>query len=142
MECYVANNSFRSILNYSGKHPYYIVCQVISQVMRRNIQNYPYFVRIKRYTHWREIYININIDYLWRVILWVTVIFLLYNFSCSKISTVNIDYIYKIKSLTNEVSFDNSSFETRLLDFPTKQVPFPGFPPSWCHQSKLQGLAP
>lgn len=29
MECYVANNSFRSILNYSRKHPYYIMCQVI-----------------------------------------------------------------------------------------------------------------
>lgn len=52
---------------------------------------------------------------------------LLYNFLYSKISTVNIDYFYTIKSLINVISFNNSLFKTRLLDFPIKQSPFLGF---------------
>lgn len=53
------------MLNFSRKHPHYVK----RQAMERNIQNYPYFVRNKRYTDWRETHINVNSDYLWRVLL-------------------------------------------------------------------------
>lgn len=50
---------------------------LLSQVMKRNIQDYPYFVNKKKvlYIDCREIHVNTNSDCLWRVILWVVFIF-------------------------------------------------------------------
>ena len=60
--------------------------------------------------------------------------FLLYNFPCSKISTVNIDYFCKKKkkTLTSVFSFSSNLFKTRLLDISATGAPFPGFPFSGC----------